>query len=258
MLNVVVFPDFEATAAATKTERQLLDAIRSIRKATGATFVNLSVFDHATETPGAIHYLTYPMGWISNYVRNNYPGFDPFQTTDFRRVSHIDWQDLYGEGVAADIFRSFTESGLGRNGISLTIHVGKEQYCVVSLVFRTGEELWERQKQVAMALYRREAHRLAEAFADLHESQQRRLMRLTPRELDVLRNAAMGKTDEQIGQQLGIGKWTVVSHLQSAKYKLGSTNRTSAVVKAISSGLIVLKMNGPSSESANNQSPNSR
>ncbi len=258
MLNVVVFPDFEATVAATKTERQLLDAIRTIRKSTGATFVNLSVFDHATEVPSAIHYLTYPIGWISNYVRNNYPGFDPFQTTDFRRVGHVDWQDLYSEGIAAEIFRSFTESGLGRNGISLTIHAGKELYCVVSLVFRTGDELWIRQKQVAMALYRREAHRLAEAYTDLHGNQQRRPMRLTARELDVLRNAAMGKTDEQIGHQLGIGKWTVVSHLQSAKYKLGCSNRTSAVVKAISNGLIVLKMNSPISESANNQSPNSR
>ncbi|MEZ5801786.1 MAG: LuxR C-terminal-related transcriptional regulator [Nitratireductor sp.] len=52
---------------------------------------------------------------------------------------------------------------------------------------------------------------------------------------------AQGKTDDEIATLLGLGKWTIVGHLQSAKYKLGSSNRTSAVATAITHGIISLK-----------------
>lgn len=258
MLNVKVFPDFEAPPAASKEDRLLLEAIKGVRKAAGAAFVNMSVFDYSRPTPDAIHYLTYPMAWIARYVRNQYPGFDPFQIVDFRRISHVDWRDLYAEGVAAEIFQSFVDSGLGRNGLSITIHAEPEVYCVTSLVFRTSDDFWQIQKTNGMTLYRFEANRLAECWRELMRPRKRPALRLTNRELEALKLAALGKTDDQIAAQLGIGKWTVVGHLQSAKYKLGCPNRTSAVAHAITSGLIVLKNTGWTSESRIKQSPISR
>jgi DNA-binding CsgD family transcriptional regulator len=61
---------------------------------------------------------------------------------------------------------------------------------------------------------------------------------LTPRELDVLRWIARGKTAGETATILGIGKRTVDEHAASAVGKLGAANRTHAVVLAIQQGII--------------------
>jgi DNA-binding CsgD family transcriptional regulator len=63
--------------------------------------------------------------------------------------------------------------------------------------------------------------------------------KLTPRELDVLRWIARGKTAGEIATILGIGKRTVDEHAASAVGKLGAANRPHAVALAIQRGIII-------------------
>jgi DNA-binding NarL/FixJ family response regulator len=62
--------------------------------------------------------------------------------------------------------------------------------------------------------------------------------RLTPREVEVLRLAARGYTNQQIARELLISTSTAKNHLQRIFAKLGASDRTQAVVMAIESGLI--------------------
>jgi DNA-binding CsgD family transcriptional regulator len=62
--------------------------------------------------------------------------------------------------------------------------------------------------------------------------------RLTVRETQCLRWVAMGKTDPDVGQILGISPRTVRFHIEHAKQKLGVVTRTQAVVKAVNEKLI--------------------
>jgi len=62
--------------------------------------------------------------------------------------------------------------------------------------------------------------------------------RLTDRELAVLRLAAEGFTNAQIGTRLYLSRHTVKEHLSHAMRKLGVTNRLKAVREAISLGLL--------------------
>jgi DNA-binding CsgD family transcriptional regulator len=55
---------------------------------------------------------------------------------------------------------------------------------------------------------------------------------ITQREAEVLRLVALGLTNEQVGNVLGISWRTVKAHLYSAYRKLGARNRTHAVVLA--------------------------
>jgi DNA-binding CsgD family transcriptional regulator len=55
--------------------------------------------------------------------------------------------------------------------------------------------------------------------------------RLTPREWDVLRNLASGKTNAQIATGLFVSEGTVKSHVKHILRKLGATNRTEAVAR---------------------------
>ncbi len=56
---------------------------------------------------------------------------------------------------------------------------------------------------------------------------------LPPREAEALFWVARGKTNEEIGVVLGIGRTTVKKHLESTFAKLGVENRTSAAAMAL-------------------------
>jgi len=62
------------------------------------------------------------------------------------------------------------------------------------------------------------------------------LNRLTPREAEVVRWVAAGKSDAQIGAILGISARTVQKHLQRAYEKLGVESRTAAAMRASGRG----------------------
>jgi DNA-binding NarL/FixJ family response regulator len=63
---------------------------------------------------------------------------------------------------------------------------------------------------------------------------------LTERELEVLRLAARGLTNKQIGIELSISDRTVQNHLANTYAKLGVASRTEAVTTALERGLIRL------------------
>ena len=63
---------------------------------------------------------------------------------------------------------------------------------------------------------------------------------LTPRELEVLRLLAEGKTNKAIAQELAVSSHTVKFHVTSLMGKLHAQSRTEAVVRATRLGLIAL------------------
>jgi len=56
---------------------------------------------------------------------------------------------------------------------------------------------------------------------------------LTARELDVLKWVVKGKTNQEIGMELGISQKTVEKHLESVFAKLKVTSRVEAAVLAV-------------------------
>ncbi|MGO7983523.1 response regulator transcription factor, partial [Rhizobium johnstonii] len=60
---------------------------------------------------------------------------------------------------------------------------------------------------------------------------------LSSREVDVLRLAAEGRTNAAIASELFISETTVKTYLSRAFEKLGASDRTSAVRRAIERGL---------------------
>jgi DNA-binding NarL/FixJ family response regulator len=63
---------------------------------------------------------------------------------------------------------------------------------------------------------------------------------LTERELEVLRLAARGLTNKQIGYDLDISDRTVQNHLANIYAKLGAASRTEAVTEALQRGMLRL------------------
>jgi DNA-binding CsgD family transcriptional regulator len=241
MFEIKLFADFECSASADTNDRKFLQELIKIRDSTTARFVNLSVYDYSKENPDCTHFLTYPNDWISYYARHFYSGVDPLLTMDYRRVSYVDWREIHIDGKQMDMFEKFAELGLGNNAVSVINHSQSMQYVSLSLVFRCPHDSWQKFKHDKMPVFRFEGDRITECFNRIYGDEPELERPLTRRELQALKLVAIGNTDEEIATQMGIGRWTVVSHLQSAKYKLGSANRAAAVAKAITRGMIDIK-----------------
>ena len=63
-------------------------------------------------------------------------------------------------------------------------------------------------------------------------------VRITPRELAVLRLVSLGKRTEEVAKVLGLGEETVRSHLKKVQSKLGVRNRAQAAAEAVRQQLI--------------------
>jgi DNA-binding CsgD family transcriptional regulator len=72
---------------------------------------------------------------------------------------------------------------------------------------------------------------LHQAYLDA-EQRRHPVPRLTPRQNELLRLVAAGRTNSQIARQLGISEGTVRTHLENIYQKLGVSSRTAAVTRA--------------------------
>jgi DNA-binding CsgD family transcriptional regulator len=79
--------------------------------------------------------------------------------------------------------------------------------------------------------------RAAEPMAAANAERDRRV-RLTPRELEVLRLMATSHTNRDIAEQLSVSEETVRSHVKRILHKLDQPDRTQAVLAAVRAGLL--------------------
>ncbi len=63
---------------------------------------------------------------------------------------------------------------------------------------------------------------------------------LTPREKEVLRRVALGRSNKEIADELGVADETVKTHVTHVLSKLMADNRAQAVVQALKRGLVAL------------------
>ncbi|HEX5499663.1 MAG TPA: response regulator transcription factor, partial [Thermomicrobiales bacterium] len=111
-----------------------------------------------------------------------------------------------------------------------------------------GEQVIEQQALARPSVAARALERLRASDA-LAETRFRQAP-LTRRELQVLRGISAGRTNAEIGDELGISAQTVKNHVTAILRKLGVSDRTQAVVLGLRQGWITLDESpGPPPES---------
>jgi DNA-binding NarL/FixJ family response regulator len=105
---------------------------------------------------------------------------------------------------------------------------------LVQAVHNVSEGLAALSPQVASKVIRNMSQHRPQGAADQVEA-------LTEREIEVLRHAARGRTNREIGQELDISHRTVQGHLANVYDKLQVNSRTEAVTEALKRGWIVIE-----------------
>ncbi len=244
MFNLKAFPDFKASSNVGKADNAMLAQLKRIKNQGKAIYISFSIHDYQHDNPDSLYFVTYPLRWMTEYIRNNYIEIDPLLHLDYRRASLVDWEDVQAECKVQKMFQKFQEYGLGSNGITVTGHICKSQYGALGLTFELGAANWADFKRENLDLFQFLTAQLCDRYSDLYHLSGTPNFQLTRRELQCLYWIAIGKTDNQISNLMNIGKWTVVSHVKSAKQKLKTPNRASAVAIAISEGLIDIRKSG--------------
>jgi DNA-binding NarL/FixJ family response regulator len=143
----------------------------------------------------------------------------------------------------------------GLSGIE-TLRALREEYKSARILvfsnYAKGEEIYQAMKAGASGFVMKEMplERLLEAIRAVHEGEQyippeiamrvgeRVLAQLSPRELDVLQMLGRGLSNKEIGAQLGVVEGTVKIHITNIFSKLGVSDRTQALIKAIKRGIV--------------------
>jgi DNA-binding CsgD family transcriptional regulator len=185
--------------------------------------------------------INFPDHWKDYYFERNYHQIDPVVTLTPCIQRPFLWSWLQQQpGLRYEqraIFEEARAAGLN-NGISVPLHAAWGRVAVLSFASCAADS----EPEAAVGRLTALASQFHIAFSEI--SQRARLpsipVQLSRREKDCLLWTARGKSSWDIGIILNISENTVNYHLKNAMRKLGTANRTFAVVKAIRFNLIEL------------------
>lgn len=182
----------------------------------------------------------FPQEWLERYLSRDYFKVDPVVQHAGASSLPMIWSDYqFGDGKSAEFWEEAKSFGL-EAGLSFAVH---EQPGVTGIFSIARDKVLDLQGQDLAALIGR-----AQLFASLlHHAVSRVVLptllpeqaaALTRRELECLKLAADGKTAWEIGRILSIAERTAVFHLNNVIRKLGATNKTQAIVRAVALKLV--------------------
>ena len=177
----------------------------------------------------------YPQEWVDRYLAKEYFKIDPLVRQAYTSTLPSIWDEQqFHDGKAREFWEEAKAFGL-KSGLSFAVH---EQPGVVGIFSLSRDRVVDLQGQDLAALIGR-----AQMFASLLQHAVTRLelpelrrdaeTLLTARERECLKWSADGKTAWEIGQILGISERTAVFHINNVVQKLGASNKTQAIVRAV-------------------------
>lgn len=230
--------EFQVLFQAVQNAVDVDKALRVLQTAYGIDFATyhlaLTVAD-VIDTPYVR--TTYRDAWIARYLLRGYARVDPILREGLIRQLPFDWREVELSSAADAFLHDAQEHGVGANGYSIPI-VDKRRRALFSLNSRKHDSEWSRLVQtchqewldLGFLIHRK-------AVFELH-GEHDPIPQLGPREKECLHWAALGKTNDEIAEILGLSIHTTQRYSMSARHKLGAASTTSATALAIQLRLI--------------------
>jgi DNA-binding CsgD family transcriptional regulator len=197
---------------------------------------------YATMNPvtGAVQgYATYRQDWKQHYMERKFHHVDPTIHRAALSISPVDWNRFERDSRFNAVFRSADDFGISPQGITVPIRGPYGDRGLLSVTARVSDTEWQKLRPTLMG-------DLQMAAVHLHDAIMRSGLVLPPlarpllsgREREVLQWVAAGKSQQDVGDILGISNRTVEVHLRSAREKLGALTTVQAVGRAIGLNII--------------------
>jgi LuxR family quorum sensing-dependent transcriptional regulator len=189
------------------------------------------------EQQGHILFSGWPDAWMQRYLARSYAYVDPVLNQVLANPgSAFSWSDtldsIRDEPDAKYMMHEAREHGLG-DGFAVPMVTLEGDLATISF----GGESMDLPPSAAGLIHLVGIFAIGRAF-QLHGQRRPDHQSLTMRELDCLRWCGEGKTDWEISVILNVAESTVRSHINSARAKLNSVNKTHMVAEALRAGLI--------------------
>jgi LuxR family quorum-sensing system transcriptional regulator SolR len=187
--------------------------------------------------PRTFMFNNYPLAWQQRYAQENYIAIDPTVAHGLKSVMPLVWSDAVFQSAPA-FWNEARDHGL-QVGWAQSSYDAKHVVSMLSFA-RSREELSASELQ-------KNSMRMSWLAQTAHEGMSRLVaaqtpaaqpVTLTPREAEILRWTADGKTSGEVGDILAISERTVNFHVNNALLKLGAVNKTAGVIKAVLLGLV--------------------
>lgn len=185
---------------------------------------------------------TYSPEWVQRYLDKDYLRIDPVVQGCYQRFHPVDWKRLDWSSKSARAFQAEAlEFGVGNQGFSVPIRGPNGQFALFTVSHSCDDAAWaeftemNRRSLILIAHYFNHKALMFEPDRAPAQSQM-----LSPREVDAMTFLAMGYSRAQVAETLSISEHTLRVYIESARLKLGATNTTHAVARALTRGFIVV------------------
>ncbi|WP_166653535.1 LuxR family transcriptional regulator [Paraburkholderia flava] len=181
----------------------------------------------------------YHPNWRATYDQENYIALDPVVVHAMNSLAPIVWSSAMGGSPGQKQFWE-EASGYGlKAGVSFSVQTRDGDFGILSLALdKNGRDA---QRQIATNIMWGPliVTMAQEAMRRIVKGSQPQLRpRLTPREWEILRWLAAGKSTEEISVILSVSEHGVVYHVRNLLHKFGTRTRGQIVIKAMSLGML--------------------
>jgi DNA-binding CsgD family transcriptional regulator len=220
------FSDFEESANFLRSARDEFDVLNLSYWFLGAS----------TDIPDRMTWLsTYHEEYMAVYMRDYTPLKDRAFNICFNRLLPLDWDDVRSTDETVQHIHEVAEQyGVGRHGISIPIREPGVGDAMFSVNFECDDRHWNEVRLRLVSRLHLFAHYYHLRMKDVIAAQPVTAeYDLSPREREVLRWAADGKTAWETAQLLGVSERAIRLYTENAITKLRAKTKTQAVAIAV-------------------------
>lgn len=202
----------------------------------GVEYASYGTINPATRV--AQGYATYRQDWKEHYVANRLQLIDPTIHRSALSIAPVDWSRLARDANFGQVFRPAHDFGISAQGMTVPIRGVFGDRGVLNVTADIPLSEWRRLSREIVGELQIAAVHLHDAVIGSHLIRPLSQPILSSREQEVLQWVAAGKSQQDVGDILGISNRTVEVHLRSAREKLGALTTVQAVGRAIGLRLI--------------------
>ena len=198
---------------------------------------------HQVGTTGREHgALTYDPAWVAHYKEQRFYLVDPVVRGALGTSAPLDWRTLDWKPLPARrLLGEAVSGGVGKQGLSVPVRGPGGKLALFTVTSYDSEDGWDRfnrANEAALVLAANYIHSRTERLLPGAAAPGPRAD-LSPREVEVLTQLAVGRSRAAASDSMGISEHTFRAYLDTARIKLGAQNTVHAVALALTQGYLL-------------------